>query len=169
MSFTQMKRDDLYELATENFAVDVEQTATKNQIIAALAENGVTWEMAKTFDENARALAEEQGEEEPQPAPGVITADAVKGAATLTLSDTPVETVEYTEMAQPVVAAPAPVEPEVVLVKMERENPRYDIRGYKFTRKDPFALVKEDDADYILSNVEGFKVASPREAKEYYG
>lgn len=194
MSFSQMKRDDLYELATENFAVDVDERATKPQIIAALAENGVTWEMAKTFDQNAAAIAETDDDiaEESAPAAGVITAASVNPEATKVSVD-PVEIVETvveedfirvprdvdgyvrnnvfvpSEPEPAVVPAQVtPVQPGVVLLKMERENPRYEVRGHKFTRDNPFALVKESDADYILQNVEGFKVASPREAKEFY-
>lgn len=159
MSFNQMKRDALYALATENFGVEVSETATKPQIIAALAENGVDWEMAKTFDKNAAEVDEELRAEQEGT---VITTETM---TTTTpgkpgVQETPVVVVE-----KPV----APTQPEVVLLKMERENQRYDIRGYSFTRDNPFVLVKADDADFIISHEDGFKMASPREAKEFYG
>lgn len=155
MSFTQMKRDALYTLATENFGVEVSETATKPQIIAALAENGVDWEMAKTFDKNA-AEVDEQLQAEKEPA--VITTNTIK-------TEAPVQEVPVVVVEKPV----APVQPEVVLLKMDRENQRYDIRGYTFTRENPFVLVNADDADFIISHEDGFKMASPREAKEFYG
>lgn len=154
MSFASMKRDDLYELATENFAVDVAETATKPQIIAALAENGVSWEMAKTYDKNAAAVEEV---EEPSAPVGVITAAQTKAEPAREVVEVEVAPVEV------------PAQPEVVLIKMDRENPRYDIRGYRFTRDNPFALVKTEDADFILGHEDGFKMASPGEAKEFYG
>lgn len=213
MSFVTMRRDDLYELATNNFAVEVSETATKPQIIAALAEEGVTWEMARTFDKNAQAIAEALAPEVPA---GVITAASVnppapvvdelvlevQPPATVTVPAPPVGIVggfqgEFlqvpagvdgyvkngvftpSEVTQPVileeittVANRQPFvkqDTSVVLLKMERDNPRYDIRGYSFTQQNPFALVKERDADFILSHNDGFKVASPREAKEFYG
>ena len=55
-----------------------------------------------------------------------------------------------------------------ILLKMTRGNGTYQVRGYKFTREHPFVLVTEDDANYILENIDGFKIASPREASEYY-
>lgn len=55
-----------------------------------------------------------------------------------------------------------------VLMKMVRANPTYQIRGYTFTKKHPFVLVSSDDADYIIDNLDGFRIASPREAEEYY-
>lgn len=153
MSFNKMSRDDLYNLAIENFAVDVTEVATKVQIIAALAENGVTWDMAKTFDKNAAAV-----EEESVTPVGVITAASTNPAVA-----------EVTEIPILVVEKPvAPVQPEIVLIKMERANPTYQIRGYKFTRENPFALVRTHDADYILGHEHGFKMASPKEAQEYY-
>lgn len=164
MSFEKLKRDPLYVLATENFGVEVPETATKPQIIAALAENGVTWEMAKVYDKNAAAVAvEEEGVEEevsPQPAPNVITTATLKGKV-----EPVVETVEE---SAPVQVSVTPAQ-EVLLLKMERENPRYEVRGYKFTQKNPFVLVKSSDADFILTHEEGFKQATPKEAKEFYG
>ncbi len=161
MSFDKLKRDALYELATENFAVEVSETANKQQIIAALAENGVTWEMAKVFDKNAAAVAEET-EAAPQPAPGVITS----AQAQMKEVPQPAPVVEEEDKPEPVSVATTQ---DFLLLKMERENPRYEIRGYKFTQKDPFVLVKSSDADFILTHEEGFKQASPSEAKEYYG
>lgn len=159
MSFTQMKRDALYTLATENFGVEVSETATKPQIVAALAEMGVDWEMAKTFDKSAAEVDEEiRAEEEAT----VITTTTmhVETPGSPVVQEVPVVVVE-----KPV----APTAPEVALLKMERENQRYDIRGYTFTRENPFVLVNADDADFIISHEDGFKMASPREAKEFYG
>lgn len=162
MSFTQMKRDALYALATDNFGVEVSQTANKQQIIAALAENGVTWEMARTYDPQAAAVDEElQAEKERT----VITTESMAVAKEVSPGQIEVQEVPVVVVEKPV----APTQPQVVLLKMERENQRYDIRGYKFTRENPYVLVDADDADFIMSHEDGFKMASPREAKEYYG
>lgn len=70
----------------------------------------------------------------------------------------------------------SPVEPvkvvdpaTAVLIRMDRRNPTYEIRGHAFTQQHPFALVGEDDANWILENEKGFRIASPKEAKEFYG
>lgn len=55
------------------------------------------------------------------------------------------------------------------LVRMMRENARFDIRGYTFTRENPFQIVTQDDADYLVSQAGGFRPASPKEAQEFYG
>jgi hypothetical protein len=57
----------------------------------------------------------------------------------------------------------------MVLVKMTRRNWSYQTRGYYFTRDHPFQLVAEDDADYLVEEDGGFQIASPKEAREYYG
>ena len=56
----------------------------------------------------------------------------------------------------------------LVLLKMNRANPTYEVRGYRFTRENPFLPVTEEAADWILENVEGFSIASPAAAREFY-
>lgn len=55
-----------------------------------------------------------------------------------------------------------------VLLKMERENPTFEVKGYRFTKKHPFIAVDPDDADYIVHNYEGFRPALPSEVEKYY-
>ena len=61
------------------------------------------------------------------------------------------------------------VQPEnTVLVRMNRENFRYDINGYTFTKEHPFVAMPEDDAQKIFDKEEGFRLATPKEVQEYY-
>jgi hypothetical protein len=55
-----------------------------------------------------------------------------------------------------------------VLVRMTRANFRYDIIGYTFTKDHPFVAMKEEDAQKIFDVEEGFRLATPREAQEFY-
>ena len=57
----------------------------------------------------------------------------------------------------------------VVLVKMQRMNPTFSFRGYKFTREHPFVLMNETDADAIMILENGFSRATVQEAEVYYG
>ena len=56
-----------------------------------------------------------------------------------------------------------------ILVKMERENGTYETYGYKFTKAHPFLVVKASDADRICRTEQGFRIALPSEAAEFYG
>jgi hypothetical protein len=56
----------------------------------------------------------------------------------------------------------------VELMKMERNNPSYQVLGYRFTKDHPFALVKADDVNWIMSHEVGFRVATPQEAEAFY-
>ena len=56
----------------------------------------------------------------------------------------------------------------VELLKMERWNPTFNILGYRFEREHPFVLVKPEDATWIMAHEEGFRIATPEEAEEFY-
>lgn len=133
MSFESLNKDVLLQVA-EDFAVDVKKTDNKGVIIAALVEDGVTWDMYKQ-------AFPDPTEEEPKPVPEAAPAE------------------------------PKPVVREVpkVLVKMERQNPRFEIRGYTFSKQHPFVPVTEEDANYIISHLDGFRIAMPQEAQDFYG
>lgn len=78
----------------------------------------------------------------------------------------------------PVVEDDAPVAPkfspnedpgEKVTVRMKRSNASFEARGYRFTREHPFALVDEDDAEYLINTLGGFQLATQTEIQKYYG
>lgn len=130
MSFETLKVAELKKIA-EDFAVDTEGLKNKADIIAALAEEGVTFSVyEKTLD----VIKEEEDLEE----------------------DLPVFDVKKVADAQS------------VLVRMTRPNFRYDIMGYTFTREHPFVAMREEDAQSIFDKEEGFRLATPREAQEFY-
>jgi hypothetical protein len=56
-----------------------------------------------------------------------------------------------------------------VLVKMERSNHSYQAQGYTFSQEHPFAAMAASDAQRIFDTQEGFRLATPREAQDYYG
>ncbi len=56
-----------------------------------------------------------------------------------------------------------------VLIKMERQNGTFETHDLLFTREHPYQLVNEDTAQKIIDAHEGFRLASPTEAKTYYG
>lgn len=58
---------------------------------------------------------------------------------------------------------------DTVLVRMTRPNFRYDIMGHTFTKDHPFVAMTEKDAQAIFDKEEGFRLATPKEAQEFYG
>lgn len=56
-----------------------------------------------------------------------------------------------------------------VLVKMDRQNPTFEIRGYKFTKEHPYVVVSQEDAQDIIDSASGFRMATPKEVRSYYG
>ena len=55
-----------------------------------------------------------------------------------------------------------------VLVKMERNNHSFNTAGYTFSQEHPFVAMSESDAQQIFDSQIGFRLATPREAQEYY-
>lgn len=135
MSFETLKIAELREIA-ENFAVDTDGIKTKANIIAALAEEGVTWPVYQK------------------------TLNTIKEAS---------EDVFATEEILPRLDPKSVNAEDTVLVRMTRENFRYDIQGFTFTKEHPFVAMSEDQAQEIFDKEEGFRLATPKEVQEYYG
>lgn len=142
MSFEEMKKEELFRVAVEDFAVDVKPTDNKQTILAALAEDGVTWEMYL----QAYPPAPDEA-----PAPAVVE-PAIATARNVRTKTGPVEVAT----------------PDLYLIKMTRDNPYFEFSGYKFTDKHPFVAMPAADADRLLRTEKGFEVASPSEAQEFY-
>lgn len=128
MSFSTMKVSDLKEVA-EYFAVDLEGVKGKPALLAALEEEGITYEMYAQFADAEKVEPELEPRKEKKA---------------------------------------APANANLVLVRMDRENPSYDINGHTFTREHPYVAMTEEDAEFIFETQEGFRMATPREIQEYY-
>ena len=130
MSFETLKLAELKKVA-EDFGVDLENSKSKTDIIAALSEEGVTWAVySKTLKDM------DEAEEEIEVLPRF---DVKKKQGK-----------------------------DEVLVRMTRANHRYDTMGYTFTRDHPFAAMSEDAAQEIFDKEEGFRLATPKEAQDFY-
>jgi hypothetical protein len=58
---------------------------------------------------------------------------------------------------------------DVTLIRMRRANPTFEYRNYTFTQQHPYVLMSVADANDLLRMETGFLMASPEEAKEFYG
>jgi hypothetical protein len=57
---------------------------------------------------------------------------------------------------------------DLVLVRMTRANFRYDAMGFTFTDQHPFVAMSEETAQEIFDKEEGFRLATPKEAQDFY-
>jgi hypothetical protein len=55
-----------------------------------------------------------------------------------------------------------------LLIKMTRQNPTFEVFGYRFTRTSPYRAVPADDAQRIMDMYDGFVIATPSEVKSFY-
>ena len=81
---------------------------------------------------------------------------------------TEAEKVEAEVDDRPVAKAPEALSVGQVLVKMERMNPRYDVNEFTFTQDNPFIVMTEKKAQEIFDTQQGFRLATPKEAQEFY-
>jgi pyruvate/2-oxoacid:ferredoxin oxidoreductase alpha subunit len=132
MSFETLKVSELKQIA-EDFAVETEGLKNKADIIAALAEEGVTWSVYNKTIEKMEEDSEDMATE------------------VLPKFDPKADQPENT-----------------VLVRMTRDNFRYDIMGFTFTKEHPFIAMNNETAQAIFDKEEGFRLATPREVQEYY-
>ena len=138
-SFNDMNNDELLAVA-EQFAVDgVSNRQKKETILKKIEEDGVTFEMWRSLQEEIEDEQEDLAE------------------------------LDQTPLNEPVTEEAEGDGQEEILVKMTRRNKTYEVRGYRFTQQHPYALVKEEDADYLIEFGGGFRQASPKEAREFYG
>jgi hypothetical protein len=129
MSFDTLTVAELKEIATE-FAVDTEGLKNKKEVIAAMAEEGVTYSVYQK------------------------TIQAVEEAT---------EEIEILPKFDPKAQAE-----DTVLVRMTRDNMRYDIIGHTFTKSHPFVAMTEEDAQKIFDTEEGFRLGTPKEVQDFY-
>lgn len=132
MSFTELKITELRK-AAESFGIDTDVVKTKGDIIAALAEEGISFQMYNKFD-----TAEKQEIKVPE--------------------------AEKAKRANKILSKVA----DQVLVKMERNNYSFETQGYAFTQEHPFVAMSSKEAQKIFDLEDGFRIATPREAQEYY-
>jgi parvulin-like peptidyl-prolyl isomerase len=131
MSFIDLKISELKKVA-DSFGVDASSVKTKQEIVALLEEEGITYQM---YDKFSNVEKEE-----------IETPEIEKKKR---------EKIMKTENA--------------VLVKMERGNHSYQAMGHTFSQEHPFVAMSESDAQRIFDTQSGFRLATPREAQEYYG
>jgi len=129
MSFETLKVAELKEIA-ESFAVDTNGLKNKKDLIAAMAEEGVTYSIYENTTKAVEAATEE---------------------------------IEVLPKFDPKSQAEG-----TVLVRMTRDNARYDIHGNTFTKAHPFIALTEEQAQEIFNTEEGFRLATPKEVQDFY-
>jgi len=140
MRLEDLDRKALFEMA-KHYGVETKYNDSKVALIEALREDGIT-------DSD---IKQPEPEEDVQVAASQVSAShpaVVAGVAD-----------PFTEV---------PAVPTKTLIVMTRKNPSYETEGLRFERSNPFQLVDTKLADHLIENVGGFRVASPKEAADFY-
>ena len=173
MSFEKLDRDELYRSAIEDFAVEVEEGANKKVILAALLESGVEWQDYVDQHPAAEELTDPDDALKAAAAAGVIKSSNVAKPVEAGLGQAEPdrrspEQIAADEAARVVVQAPLAQTQQKYLIKMDRENVLFQTRGHTFTQSNPYALMDAEDAQWVIDNEDGFRLAGPAELQEYY-
>lgn len=151
--FKDLGVEELRRSAVEDFAVAVSDTDNKKIVLAAIEDSGIQW----------KDYVAQHPEVAPEPPANVVkSGGSSPESLSVDAAEAPVD--GDVIVAQPPVAKPT----DKFLIKMVRDNPLFETRGYRFTSEHPYNLVAPDDAEYILSREEGFRQAFPSELEEFY-
>lgn len=137
--FNDLSRNELIRTADEDFAFDLSEDEKKSKATLLAAFT----EAELKFSDYLLANPQEEPEE--------------------------VEETEFVIVSNPQEEKAEKVkEEDKMLVRMDRENPLFEFRRYRFTRQHPYALMERNDAEAIMRSEEGFRQAFPSELDEYY-
>ena len=164
-SFKEVDPKFLRQTAVEDWAVEVKTTDSLKKVIEKLEEAGVFWEdYAAKYEYTVESTLDEPDSVEPVVVEREVEATREGDVVSVTKTETVEAPAPAFLVAEPVQAAL----PSLVKMIPPRQNVRYDVRGYTFTKEHPYALVKPQDLEYVLTHEEGFRVALPSEAQEFY-
>lgn len=165
MSFAEnFNKDELAKIADE-FVLEVEDTDDEDELRAAVAEVRQE-EIALSFPEFKDRLELETDEDDEEES-ALVTSDNTpkKGAAKKAAKKAPAKKAA----AKTAEAKSKTVVPDDrTLLKMTRNNPVYEVRGYRFTRQMPYVFVKNEDVDFLIEVEGGFTVAKPSEVESFF-
>lgn len=166
MSFAEnFNKDELAKIADE-FVLDVEDADDEDELRAAVA--GVKQEeIALSFPEFKDRLELETDEDDEEES-ALVTSDNTpkKGAAKKAAKKAPAKKAAATKTAE--TKSKTVVPDDRTLLKMTRNNPVYEVRGYRFTRQMPYVFVKNEDVDFLIEVEGGFTVAKPSEVESFF-
>jgi DNA gyrase/topoisomerase IV subunit A len=164
MSLNDLNKDELEKIADE-FALDTD--LEEDELRAEVAKLSKA-EVALSFPELADRLEDDEEDEDEEVA--LVTSEttpkkgtAKKAAKKTTAKKATTKTAEATPVKSKTV-----VPDDRTLLKMTRNNPVYEVRGYRFTRQMPYVFVKTEDVDFLIEVEGGFAVAKPTEVEAFF-
>ena len=138
---------------------EVDFSQPKEKIVEAFNEEGITLKQILDSSPELRDKYASKLEPVPAAAPNLVTTQSTNPAPAgrpvidkETIVSEPVNKVEIASN---------------YLIKMERQNPHFEVAGYTFTQKHPYAVVSADKVAKVIQEG-GFRQALPEEVQEYY-
>lgn len=165
MSYENLDEERLRKIADE-FVIEVEDDESEESLRNKLSTLAVP-EVLLSFPEYAELLEEDSDEADDD---ALITSDNTpqKPAKKSVTKKAAAKKVVAKKTAAPTKSKTV-VTDDHTLIKMTRNNPIYEVRGYRFVRDSaPFVMVKNEDVDFLIEVEGGFTVAKPSEVESFY-
>ncbi len=122
----------------EQFGVDLTPKMTKEEILVEFEESGITWNYIKKLEE-----VKDQNQIDEEDSPQISNKKAI------------LEADGHYSSSQ--------------LLKLTGKNSSIEVLGYKFSQTHPFNLMDSKNAQEIIDFFpDKFRLASPREAEDFY-
>lgn len=170
MSFEKFSKAQLKKVVVEFSLLDEPNKASEDELREALESSSIPdTEIKLSFPEFADLLdtsdEEEDDTEDDESEGGVITSDTTPSRGSVAAKKAAAKKAAVKKAT----TKPKTVVPDdVTLIKMTRNNPVYEVRGYRFERSHPFVLVKDEDVDFLIEVEGGFTVAKKSEIEAFY-
>lgn len=165
MSLSDLSNSQMKDVADE-FVLDVD--IDNEDDVRAAVEGLNPDEVALSFPQWAETIIDEP-EEDDEEETGLVTSDNTpkKGTAKKTAAKkAPAKKAAAAKTAES--KSKTVIPDDRTLLKMTRNNPVYEVRGYRFTRQMPYVFVKNADVDFLIEVEGGFTVAKPSEVEKFF-
>jgi len=172
MSFAEnFDKGELEKIADEFvLEVDTDDEDALREAVGRLRPEEVALSFPQFEDRLNLETDEDDEDDDDEEESALVTSDSTpkKGAAKKTAAKKTAKKATAKKAAAKPAASKTVVPEDRSLIKMTRNNPVYEVRGYRFTREMPYVFVDAADVDFLVEIEGGFAVAKPSEVESFF-
>jgi hypothetical protein len=170
MSFAENFNKDELEKIADEFVLDVDDDEDSlRSAVGKLSQEEIALSFPQ-YKDRLELASDESEEDEDDEDSALVTSDNTpkKGTAKKTAKKASAKKAAAKTTESAPQKSKTVVPDDRTLLKMTRNNPVYEVRGYRFTRSMPYVFVKNEDVDFLIEVEGGFSVAKPSEVESFF-